>query len=283
VSGSDVHRDLVQERWPELSLATFEPMGDGWDCFTYLVNGEWVFQFPRLPDAPARIRKLIAILPELALEVSAAIPHPRYVWDGDPPCIGYELIEGAPMNPATPGIWPERLGRFLYDLHLVPPEFVGMRAMTAADLRDARRREIDTLASHVLPLLGATERAFAQDLIDAFVGDDANFRFASCLTHGDIGPAHVLLTDRGDLAGVIDWGDAAVGDPAADLAWVLSAMPAEGERVLAAYGGPPDERFVDRCRFAFTLMPWHEVKYGVETGQPAFVGSGLEGVRERLG
>jgi hypothetical protein len=29
-------------------------------------------------------------------------------------------------------------------------------------------------------------------------------------------------------------------------------------------------------------MPWHEVKYGVETGRPAFVDSGLEGVRERL-
>jgi hypothetical protein len=30
------------------------------------------------------------------------------------------------------------------------------------------------------------------------------------------------------------------------------------------------------------LMPWHEVKYGVETGRKAFVESGLAGVRERL-
>jgi hypothetical protein len=52
--------------------------------------------------------------------------------------------------------------------------------------------------------------------------------------------------------------------------------------VLGAYGGPPDDRFLARCRFAFLLMPWHEVQYGAESGQPAFVESGLAGVRERL-
>lgn len=55
---------------------------------------------------------------------------------------------------------------------------------------------------------------------------------------------------------MIDWGDTEVGDPAFDLAWILHAMPAEGERVLGAYGGPPDDRFLER---------------------------GLVGVRERLG
>jgi hypothetical protein len=31
------------------------------------------------------------------------------------------------------------------------------------------------------------------------------------------------------------------------------------------------------------LSPWHEVQHGVESGQPAFVESGMAGVRERLG
>jgi hypothetical protein len=29
-------------------------------------------------------------------------------------------------------------------------------------------------------------------------------------------------------------------------------------------------------------MPWHEVVYGLDTEQPAFVASGLAGVRVRL-
>ncbi len=158
-----------------------------------------------------------------------------------------------------------------------------MRARPANAIREDLRREIEVLGTHVLPLLGAGERADAERMLSAFLDDDDNFRFASCLTHGDIGPEHVLVTAAGDLAGVIDWGDAAVGDPVIDLAWVLFAMPDEGERVLGAYGGPPDDRFLDRAGFVFALMPWHEVKYGVETDQPGFVESGLAGVRERLG
>ena len=228
------------------------------------------------------MRRQIAFLPEIAREVSSAVPVPTYACT-DPVCIGYRRIVGRPMSSNVDGIWPERLGRFLYDLHLTPPEFVGMRASTAEAVREGLRAEVASLSDHVLPLLEPDERSRAERAIATHVEDDDNFRFAPCLTHGDIGPEHVLVTDTGDLAGVIDWGDAEVGDPVFDLAWVMHAMPAEGERVLGAYGGAPDDRFFVRARFAFLLMPWHEVEYGVKTGQPAFVERGLAGVRERLG
>jgi hypothetical protein len=282
VTHADEHRAFVEHRWPELGVRTFEPVGDGWDCFTYLVNGEWVFQFPRSPGATESLAKQIAVLPELAREVSSAIPSPEFV-STDPVCMGYARIDGRPMSADVDGIWPERLGRFLYDLHLTPPEFVGMRALTAATVRDGLRNEVVVLSAHVLPLLSPAERATAERTLTAFLDDDDNFRFATGLTHGDIGPAHVLITDAGDLAGVIDWGDLEVGDPVFDLAWVVNAMPDVGERVLGAYGGPPDDRFLVRSRFAFLLMPWHEVKHGSVSGQPAFVESGMAGVRERLG
>ncbi len=149
---ADEHRAFVERRWPELGVRTFEPVGDGWDCFTYLVNGEWVFQFPRSPGATASLAKQIAVLPELAREVSSAIPSPEYT-STDPVCMGYARIDGRSMSADVDGIWPERLGRFLYDLHLTPPEFVGMRAMTAATVRDGLRHAVDALSAHVLPLL----------------------------------------------------------------------------------------------------------------------------------
>jgi aminoglycoside 2''-phosphotransferase len=281
VTDPEDHRAFLEGRWPELAVETFEALSGGWECFTYLVNGEWVFQFPRLAGSEERLRMQLAFLPELAPEVSSAVPVPEFV-STDPVCMGYRRIEGTPMSADVNGIWPERLGRFLYDLHLTPPEFLGMRSLSAATVREDLRREVDAIGRHVMPLLDAGERAASERMLSAFLDDDDNFRFATCLTHGDIGPEHVLVTASGDLAGVIDWGDAAVGDPMFDLAWILHAMPDEGERVLGAYGGPPDDRFLVRARFAFMLMPWHEVKYGAETDQPGFVESGLAGVRERL-
>ena len=281
MTGPDDHRAFIVEHWPELHVDTFVPLEGGWDCFTYLVNGDWVFQFPRLPEADAGLTKQITVLPELAREVSSAVPLPVYATT-DPVCIGYRRIVGRPMSANIEGIWPERLGRFLYDLHLTPPEFVGMRAISAETVRAGLRVEVETLGAHVLPSLDADERTRAERTISTFLDDDDNFRFAPCLTHGDIGPEHVLVTDAGDLAGVIDWGDIEVGDPAFDLAWTLHAWPEVGARVLGAYGGLPDDRFLVRTRFAYMLSPWHEVKYGVQTDQPAFASSGLAGVRDRL-
>ena len=62
-------------------------------------------------------------------------------------------------------------------------------------------------------------------LFDAHLDDDENWRFATCLTHGDLGPEHVLVSASGDLAGVIDWEETSVGDPAWDFACLLHAWP----------------------------------------------------------
>jgi aminoglycoside phosphotransferase (APT) family kinase protein len=65
--------------------------------------------------------------------------------------------------------------------------------------------------------------------------------------HGDLHPANVVVAD-GTLAGVVDFGDLFVGDPAVDLAaaWVLLPAGAD-ERFFAAYG-ELDEATVRRAR-----------------------------------
>jgi aminoglycoside phosphotransferase (APT) family kinase protein len=283
VSVTDEHRAFLEARFPGLGpIATFEPFGDGWDMTTYLVNGAWIVQFPRLPGTDAVLRREAVLLDGLQGELSGALPAPSFVAD-DPACLIYRRIDGQPVaDPATLGIWPERLGRFLYDLHLVPPEFAGLRATQPAAWREAYAEELAAFERRVVPLLDPAEGAAARRMFAAFLDDDRAFRFATGVVHRDLGPEHILLTADGDLSGVIDWGDAGVGDPAIDFAWLLHRAPEAGERALAAYGGAPDERFRERAAFYDRLGPWYEVTYGLDTDQPAFVASGLEGVRDRL-
>jgi len=278
----DEHRAFVVARFPGLGeVESFEPFGDGWDMSTYLVNGAWIARFPRLPGTDAVLRREAVLLDGLQGELSGALPAPSFVSD-DPPCLVYRRIDGRAADPAAPGIWPERLGRFLYDLHLVPPEFAGLRATTPASWRDAYRDELADLGRRVIPLLEPDQGESARRMFAAFLDDDRAFRFATGVVHRDLGPEHVLLTSDGDLAGVIDWGDAGVGDPAIDFAWLLHRAPEAGERALAAYGGAPDERFRERAAFYDRLGPWYEVTHGLDTQEPAFVESGLRGVRARL-
>lgn len=275
------HRELVARLFPRLGvIETFQRIEGGWTCDTYLVNGEWVVQLPRDQRGADALARQAAVLPELAREVSARVPLPELV-SQEPPAMGYRRIEGQPATDDR-GIWPERLGRFLYDLHMVPPEFVGMRARSGEAIREDARGQWAQLREAGAQRLAPSERGRADALFEGFLDDDRNWRFSPCLAHNDLGPEHVFVSGAGDLVGVVDWEEVGVGDPASDFAWWLHARPETGERALAAYGGAPDDRFRERAVVSFARMPWHEVAYGRAGGGEAFVESGIAGVRERL-
>jgi aminoglycoside phosphotransferase (APT) family kinase protein len=278
------HRRLVGELFPRLARLSFEPIGRGWDCFTYRVGDEWIVQLPRLPSAERTLEKQTRLLPELAGELSGAVPLPELV-SLEPLVMAYRAIDGVSLAEAPipeGGILPERLGRFLYDLHMVPLEFVGLRGPVAPAWRQRLTAELASFRERVMPLLSGGESARATRMFDGYLDDERHFRFPDAIAHQDLGPEHVLMTPTGDLAGVIDWGDAGPGDPAIDFGWVLHHAPEIGQRALAAYGGAPDETFLARAAFYDAVGPWHEVTYGLDNDLPASVERGLTGVRERL-
>ena len=273
-------KERIDAVFPALGARTATVIGTGWTVDTYEVDDGWIVQMPRNERSAARLRAQIETLPELAAELSALVPEPVYS-DKSVPAIAYRKIEGLPLDQAPDGLWPERLGRFLYDLHLMPPEYVGLRGRPAKDVRDEDARELESFRAGVFPLLEPHEAERFDRRFERFVLDDELWRFAPCLIHADIGPEHVLVSPEGDLVGVLDWEDLTVGDPVADFAWLLHARPSDGERALGAYGGAPDATFLIRAAFRFFLMPFHEVIYGMDVGDRAFVDSGLKGIRER--
>jgi aminoglycoside phosphotransferase (APT) family kinase protein len=280
-ASAEADRELVARLFPALGLDPFEPVAGGWTCATYLAGGAWIVQLPRSHYAEVRLRRQIELLPELAREVSSAVPVPELV-SLDPVCMVYRAIGGVRCDAATAdGMWPERLGRFCYDLHMTPPEFLGMRATTATAVRDTRLEEWSRLREAAEPHLAPDE--VTSSAIEDIVADSTVWSFAPCVTHGDLVPEHVLVSPSGDLAGVLDWEEVGIDDPARDFAWFLHGAPSQGERMLAAYGGAPDAGFLRRAALWFVLMPLHELRHGLETGRPELVASGAGTFVERLG
>ncbi len=273
-------RERVTAAFPQLEAQTVTPIGGGWTVDTYDVDGEWIVQFPRSDYAADRLRSQIRVLPELEAELSAMVPAPVYT-NLEIPAMAYHRLEGLPLDQAPDGLWPERLGRFLYDLHLMPPEYVELRGRNASAVRAELSEELAEHRTSVLPLLEPDEATRFGERFTAFIDREDYWRFSACLVHGDIGPEHVLVSDTGDLVGVLDWEELDVGDPVSDFAWLLHARPDDGERVLGAYGGAPDQTFAERAAFRFFLMPFHEVTYGLQIDDPTFVASGIAGIRAR--
>ena len=85
----------------------------------------------------------------------------------------------------------------------------------------------------MFPLLDGDTRRRAQRLFDEV---ETLVDFEPVLLHADLGPDHLLVRD-GRLAGVIDWGDARVGDPALDYAWLLNGRSRTGTSTPTSAGG----------------------------------------------
>ena len=226
-----------------------------------IVDDEWVFRFPRRSGVEEALEVEIALLPALAAALPVAVPSFEYV-SRSPLFVGYRVIRGEPLVDEDAG----GVRAVLEALHALDP--TGL-PLAQTDWVDAYRRQCAEFERLVFPLLDGDTRRRAQRLFDEV---ETLVDFEPVLLHADLGPDHLLVRD-GRLSGVIDWGDARVGDPALDYAWLLNGP-------FADWDVDPDLR--RRARFYHRLGPWYETHYGLFTQQPAHVERGLAGIRERL-
>jgi aminoglycoside phosphotransferase (APT) family kinase protein len=233
----------------------------GYDFGVAIVDDEWVFRFPRRAGVEEVLRLEIEFLPALALALPIDVPRFEYI-STDPLFVGYRLIRGDPLRDEDP----DGVRAFLDALHSFDQSVLSVERRDWVEAYHEQCMEFERL---VFPVLDRETRAQAQALFgeaETLVG------FRTTLLHADLGPEHLLVRD-GRLVGVIDWGDARLGDPALDYAWLLNGP-------FADWDVDPDVR--RRARFYHRLAPWYETHYGLFTGQPAHVDVGLAGIYERL-
>ena len=234
---------------------------DGYDFEVAIVDDDWVFRFPRRVGVEEALRLEIVLLPLLAPVLPVNVPCFEHI-SSDPLFVGYRLIRGEPLVDEDP----DGVRAFLEALHAVDPSRLPIERL---DWVGAYREQCAEFERLVLPCLERDLRPHARRL---FKGAETLVDFTPALIHGDLGPEHLLMRG-GRLVGVIDWGDARVGDPALDYAWLLNGPFADWDI------GPDLRR---RARFYHRLAPWYEAHYGLFTKRPAHTERGLAGIRDRL-
>ena len=241
--------------------APLRELDDGWDFKVLVVDDTWVVRWPRHRLAVEEIEQEVELLPVLAPLLPVEVPQFEYV-SREPWLVAYRFVRGEPLVDEDP----KGVRAFLDALHAVDVDDVPAQR---PDWLETYRQQADEFRRVVLPLLDPDERPRGEALL-AEVETLTGFRPA--LTHSDLGPTHLLVRD-GRLAAVIDWGDARVGDPALDYAWLLNGPFPDWD---------VDDELRRRARIYHRLGPWFEVHYGDFTDQPGWVESGLRGVRECL-
>jgi aminoglycoside phosphotransferase (APT) family kinase protein len=252
-----------------------EGFDEGWDNLVVLVDGRWVDRSPRYPDREPQLRREADLLPWLAPQLPIPVPVPRVVSES-PLTVRHEYLPGGPC-PGTSAAQGDALGRFLRVLHGVDADEAERRGARGFGATHVETLEtLQRMREDVLLLLPTHLRPAGAALLERMAVPPVR----ACVIHGDLGPAHIrVVGDR--IGGIIDWGDSCIGDPALDLAWTTyGAEPPFADAVRASYR--PDDAVSARARDWHLLGPWHEVLYGLGSGGPGFVGSGLAGVVTRL-
>ncbi|HEY2948323.1 MAG TPA: phosphotransferase [Micromonosporaceae bacterium] len=290
---ADAAADLIHRQFPALRDAPIEPLATGWDNTVYLVACRWVFRFPRRAVALPGVRRELAVLPRLAERLPLPIPAPELIGEPTPeypwPFFAARLIPGreladADLPDAERAGAGATLGRFLNVLHdpALAAEVGGelprdpMRRgdpgarVPKARVRLARleQRGLWRPDPTVDRLLAGAER----------VGPPT----AAVVVHGDLHSRHLLVAGDGGAAGVIDWGDLCLADPAVDLSLAYAAFAGAARAALLSAYGPVDADRETRARVLALDLCATLADYAAAEGRSALLRESLAGLRRAV-
>ncbi|MBY8605479.1 aminoglycoside phosphotransferase family protein [Burkholderia arboris] len=225
---ADLVRRLVAQQFPQWRhLDVIPVLPGGWDNRTFRLGDSMLARLPSAPAYVDQVEKEQRWLPMLAAHLSLPIPAPVakgvptdfYPW----PWSVYGWLNGEPARDELIDDKPtfaRAVAGFLAELHRIdasdgpPPGPHNFFRGGPLSLYDGETRSaLETLSGRI-----DTDRARAVWEAAMTTGWNA----APVWIHGDVAAGNLLVKD-GALHAVIDFGCAAVGDPACDLAinWTL--------------------------------------------------------------
>jgi aminoglycoside phosphotransferase (APT) family kinase protein len=230
------------------------------------------------------------LLPSIAGTFPLAIPEP--IFFGKPstlypyPFTGYKMVrghlpvEGTKANKVESA---KRFARFLKVLHSFPVKKamrLGVQpdGMMRLDVPYRKKSLMENVSN--LIKLGYFEQAHAvKDFVETLGEGELDVRHPISLVHGDIHIRNVLLDDEGVLAGIIDWGDVHIGNPAIDFSFLYSYFPKEVRRAFFEIYGEIEKETESLARFRAIYMLVTLLVYGIDRHDEeliAITSTGLE-------
>lgn len=239
-------RALLRAERPDLADRPLVPGPTGWDNAHWLLGDGLAVRLPRRDLAAPLVANEARVLREMSERLPLRVPVPVHVgaplegvWPWQWSVIAWfegERVDLAypPVDPVTHAI---ALGAFLRALHVTAPDDAPVNPYRGVPL-SARAARTEA----VLAALADADRigeSGVRQLRSAWEeGLDAQpYRGPAVWIHGDLHPGN-QIAENGELTAVVDWGDAAGGDPATDLATAWWTLPTQAHAAFReAYGG----------------------------------------------
>lgn len=203
---------------------------------------------------------------------------------GDSRAVVTTFVDGGRFdieNLAEDSLLIQPLAEMLASIHNLPHQVAqqgGLPIRSATDARLQATRLIDRAeATRILPQT-------IQDRWKHVVETSELWDFTPAVIHGSLDADQLRVSDE-SITGVVGWSELSVGDPAADIAWLLGAGSDVMEAVLVRYAPLRDQSMLTQLRTRAAL--YHELEiarwllHGVESHDDSIVSDAV-GMLDRL-
>lgn len=210
---------IISKFFPNLTISTIDKIGEGTGNVAFEVNSDFIFRFPKKPENQKQLEREISIQNMLA--TYSSLPFPQFIFiPPDHSFVGYKKILGASILAKQYEYidWKtisKQLGNFLKKLHSIES-----KEMNDLNILLEERSFSDWLlqaqdnfekTKHLID-----ERYF-HNIAAFFQSKPPEHTQSSVFCHNDLGIEHILVINN-KVSGMIDWGGAAITDPACDFA-----------------------------------------------------------------
>jgi aminoglycoside phosphotransferase (APT) family kinase protein len=225
---------------------TAQAIGDGHSNLTFVVSdgrSRVVVRRPPPPPSPPGAHDVLREATLLAALAETDVPTPRVLATTragellDVPVVVMDFVDGTVITDSTPApgddvMLRRRIGESLVDtlvaLHAVPWREVGLGDFGKPEGFNARQlRRMRSL----IGVDGTVPTTFSalDDWLQAHVPTES----ARSIVHNDFRIGNMIVDlGAGCVAAVLDWELATIGDPLADLGYLLTSYPASGEPLV---------------------------------------------------
>lgn len=285
----------IQIEFPHLAKHGFTPLPSDWDYENILVDGEWVFRFPKNKIAAAALVRENNFLPEIIPTLPVSLPFPSWfppetnTWDkqfqGSPLQLGevcnlkdFKSIIGSESRSS----FIEQLARFLSALHSFSVPQARMYNIPEKHGKVFWRKFYDSIKTKISAFLDTQGNLKFKNIFTEYLKNVDSREDTLALIHGDLDIDKIMISDC-NLTSITNFRYMSLSDPALDFAYFYLIDKKFTVELIQKYESKERDELLRRVwNFFIFIIPIKKILHGIENENANLRDEGLNELKKML-